>query len=666
MKISIAHKEESCLLGVILFIAALCLAKAKWDSIIITMAVYALFALPGYLLFRRSGLARIRPILYGVPCGFAITGFFVLIHVGIAGWNLYSLTSFYVLIVLAAYRWGGKAEDTGNDPAPEDPLRISPTIFFLTCLLVFVAFMPFYYMGVLTEHGYAYSGLFGHDFILRGVYSVALANNVPPDSYFFHGKQIQNFYLLGYILPATIYRIMDFNADIRKIMTIICLINIPIFSLLVYDAISDFIRHYKEKIDTKRIERIFFVVIFCYSYHWIFFLIKRCADSGNITWLKPITNQMGLISQSWLRNIVFEPQLVLALMIVILVVKIMRRRYTVARGVCLGVLFSAMAMSDIAVFFICITAYGIFIVYDFVTGRERAIVGDSCAVAAAGIIFVGILFFIGVFTIPEYSNHIILRPYSVIIIGLPLFIVLHYGFLPVTAVLGIVRRPRNGEGIFMIILMVVCLFYMLFVAETVNGNTFIRKGLYLLRLPVVLFSAYCLYGMARSRWSKIVYALLLVALPTVISDVYALADVNNRAYTTYVRKDEMAAALWVKDNTERDAVVQSAIDYPGYFDYSLTVSFGERPGALSHWKLAHVFYPNTSGIKERASRIRQIFSTDDGIERYRIIKGLGIDYLLIGKWEQKRYPGCRSRIDSDSAHYTKVYSNGGVNIYRVL
>jgi hypothetical protein len=665
MKTFIRRKNELSFFGTIIFVVALCLAKMELVQIISTLIIYGIFTFPGYLLLRRCGLSTMHAMIYGVPCGFAITGLFLLIHLGSIGWNFYLIAFFYLLIVLGLFLGIRKSKERETNHTDTQSLQISFTLLLVICLFVFVAFIPFYYMGVLTEHGYAYSGLFGHDFILRGTYSVALANSVPPDNYFFYGKQIQNFYLLGYILPAAVYRIIGFDGNIREILSVICLLNIPVFFLLVYDLIFDFIGYHK-KINIQKVEKVFSVVMFCYSYHWIFFFLKRFADSKNVGFLKTFTDKMGLISQSWLRNVIFEPQLVLALMMVILILKIMRRPYTVQRGFWLGVFFSAMAMSDIAIFFIFSTSYGLFLFYEFIKNRKLAIVCDSFALAIAGIAMVIIFFLLGILTSPEYSNQIILRPYTVVIIGLPVFLLLHLGFLPVTTITGILGRPRDRESILMIILLVVCLFFMFFVWETINGNTFIRKGLYLLRLPVLLFSVYYLYQMTKPRWSKIVYTLLLIALPTIISDVYALADVDNKTYTTYVSENEMQAAAWLKNNTERDVVVQSAIDYPGYFDYSLTVSFAERRGGLSHWKLAYVFYPNINALQERSTKIRKIFSTDSAMERYQIVKNLQINYLLVGNEEQKQYPGCQLKIGNDIVHFYKVYSNKSVKIYKVL
>jgi len=214
--------------------------------------------------------------------------------------------------------------------------------------------------------------------------------------------------------------------------------------------------------------------------------------------------------------------------------------------------------------------------------------------------------------------------------------------------------------------MAVSLLAMAFVTEALEGNVFLRKGLYLLTLPLFLAAGHYLYSATLKRGMVVMLACAFLAFPTVVTDIYALIDTNDETFTTYISRDEMAAAQWLRQNTPHDAVVQSRIDYPGHFDYSLTVCFGERRAALAHWKIAHVLYPNLQALKERAKEIKTIFMAEDKLERYNALKKLGINYIFIGTKERKSFPGCEFRIALDTAHFKRVFRNEEVGIYQSL
>jgi uncharacterized membrane protein len=216
--------------------------------------------------------------------------------------------------------------------------------------------------------------------------------------------------------------------------------------------------------------------------------------------------------------------------------------------------------------------------------------------------------------------------------------------------------------------LLIALFFMLFVTETLEGNVFLRKSIMVFRVPLFLLAASRLYSAFHGRVSAVTWGLLVLALPTLVTDTYATSDVHNRDATTYVSPAEMTAASWIKDHIERDAIVQSMVDYsaPGAIDFSLTVCFGERKSALGFWKMAYQRYPNKDAIVGRNHDIDAMFRSDDTVERYRLARALNIDYVLVGPREQARYPGAEARFAGDPAHFRRVYDSGEIRIYEVL
>jgi uncharacterized membrane protein len=111
--------------------------------------------------------------------------------------------------------------------------------------------------------------------------------------------------------------------------------------------------------------------------------------------------------------------------------------------------------------------------------------------------------------------------------------------------------------------------------------------------------------------------------------------------------------------------VQSLIDYPGPFEYSLTVCFGYRRAALGLWKMAYQRYPNRAALDERVREVKALYMTSSDDERTTLAKALDINYLYVGPLEQAKFPGITARMDADFLHFKSVYRYGQVSIYQV-
>jgi len=417
--------------------------------------------------------------------------------------------------------------------------------------------------------------------------------------------------------------------------------------------------------DSVRLSFIFVaLLLFSYSYHWVFFALTQVLDITTVTVLAHLSNQMSPVSTSWYKDFLFQPHLLLALMQVLVLMHLASGPLSRLRGAGLGLLLASLLLTDTIVFLIASSAFGIWIVLNR-KARNHIIEFSVMAVTAAAI--VALAFALRVFIVPEYSNKITLTPYVAVIVTLPAFLLLILGPLPVVGLLELKEKVKGfaEERRFLLILLLMSLFVMLFVTEELEGNVFLRKSLMILRLPLFILAASYLYTSSFNRIKKISLLLLMLASPTLVTDVYATSNIHNKQYTTYVTAEEMAAASWVKTHTEPDVVVQSLIEYTGVFDYSLTICFGERKAALGLWKMAYQRYPNKNEIAQRVHMIETVFSSDDAEERYRIVRALHIDYVLIGPRERARFPGAAARFVTDSVRFKQVYASDNVKIYQV-
>lgn len=664
-----ADSDNYLLIPVLLAIlAGAFLAEAR--TLFITILTFGLFALPGFIVFRSFTPSSARAAVYGVPLGYSLTSLLIITVVALRGWDISTIAVSYLLGVgaLAGLMFFRRARSpvstpTFNDAAmPRLPLIVALGIG----IMVLALYIPFDNAGGFTEKGYAFTGLFGHDFILRAVDSVALANSIPPDNYFFDGVKTANYYILWYTLPATIYNLLNKRAEVTSIVAIVSLLNVPIFAALVYYALATFVATVaKAPIAAVRLGGIFLLLfLFCYSYHWLFFLVTLFVDVTSSPVLEHLATQMGPVSTSWFKDFLFQPHSVLALMEFLVVMHLALLPAFRFRGICLGILLGSLLLTDTVIFLIASSAFGLWYISQ---KNARSYVPELCVVTATVAAIIALAFSLSIFGIPRYSNKIVVTPYLTAIAVLPALLLLCLGALPVLAALALKQRTWVGaeQRRLLLILLIVSLFFMLFITEVLEGNVFLRKSLMTLRLPLFILSAAYLYTSSLTRIRRIYLPLLALAAPTLLTDLYATSNNYDERYTMYVTTDEMAAAAWLRTHTKENAVVQSLVEYTGHFDYSLTICFGERKAAIGLWKMAYQRYPNKEEITRRVREIQTMFSTTNAEERANLVHALRIDYIYIGPHERARFPDVDARFATDPVHFRQAYASASVRVYRV-
>src|SRR5262249_31799621 len=149
-------------------------------------------------------------------------------------------------------------------------------------------------------------------------------NAIPSDNYFLNGFKTYNYYILWYIVPATIYNLLNKQAEITGVVSIVSLLNIPVSCALVYDALLGFVtKSEKRPLDVDRLSFVFVtLLLFAYSYHWVFFALTQIAQGATHPALARVLQQMGPVSTSWYKDLLFQPHSILALMQLLLLMRL--------------------------------------------------------------------------------------------------------------------------------------------------------------------------------------------------------------------------------------------------------------------------------------------------------------------------------------------------------
>jgi hypothetical protein len=641
-----------------------------WIADAATMAAavitFVAFALPGFIVFRRFVSTTVA-MVYGVPLGYSLTSLIIIAAVGLGGWSIPVIGCAYVLLLAAVYVIARVAHGGRGDLlSAQDGCDAELPLFVAIALATFVLLLsvPLAHAGSLTERGYAFAGLFGHDFILRATDSVTLAQSIPEDNFFFHGQKTKNYYILWYILPATIVNLLGKNADAAKIVASVSLISVPVFGMLVYFALESFVKATTQAAIASTRLAIIFSLLFacCYSYHWVFYGLTHFLDPAVYPAVDRISHLMGPVSTSWFKDFLFQSHSMLALMQLLAVMYLSLRTPLPLRGLWIGLLMGSMLLADTVVFLVIGSGFGVWYLFKVF---DRSKISELALMIGSAACVVALCLGIHAYGSAEYSNKIVFLPYTAAIVGLPLLLPLCLGAMPILPLLAWKQRAWHLERQtwLLIALLIASLFFMLCITEVLEGNVFLRKALTVARLPLLLLSGRYLYSILRPTLG--VSLLVLLAAPTLITDTYATSDTSDTRHVDYVSKEDMTAALWLRGHTERGAVVQSLIDYPGSFEYSLTVNFGYRRAALGLWKMAYQRYPNRAALDERVRQVEALYMTSSNDERITLAKALDINYLYVGPQEQAKFPGISARMDEDVLHFKPVYRSGQVSIYQV-
>ena len=325
-------------------------------TLVVTVFTLALFALPGFIMCTSRTTSRTRALIYGLPLGYTLTSLLIMVVVGVHGWDMWVIAGAYLFVVGALlvfqYRRGVPSGIFPVSVDGEQAIRLPLLAALAMGLMVLTLYVPLSQAGKLTVHGYAFTGLFGHDFILRAADSVAVANSIPSENYFFFGEKTYNYYLLWYVLPATVYNFLGKRMALTGIESILILLNVPIFGALIYYAVARLVRRITNaQVVSLRLGCIFLVLfVFSYSYHWLLFCATQFAHIAEVPVLGDLSARMGPTSTSWYKDFLFQPHCVLALMQLLLIMQLaLAPRLGLRSIILLGTLLGSILLTDTVV-----------------------------------------------------------------------------------------------------------------------------------------------------------------------------------------------------------------------------------------------------------------------------------------------------------------------------
>ena len=655
----------------LLSLALLSISIAGYPAILYSAFTLILFMLPGYFIapifFGTSPELRPARAIIGSVFGITISSYTAIVIGFRFGWNPKLITLAIVALSCVCAFFGRVFRNHVSLPIRTWTATDHAILAAIGIFLVLFSARAALHVGQLTSHGYAYTWLYGFDFVYRSDVIQSMTLHLPPDWSWMTGVPMR-MYLVGYAMPAFAYAAAGKAITIHSVLLLMTLFS----SFLLLACLYLFLRTLFPQ--TKVLLFALFAALVACSYYWVYDAAKAFLFGAN-----PGFRLYGSVSHHLHRILLVEPQAALTtslLLILLTVLALVRYRLSdyplaVFLGICLGVSFGVEAMQGL----MAIAWFGLFYLGRLLAGKSswRSEFGPFLATVVSCGLISGSFFVLGMYQ-PSTSH---LMPIGVnwwiVKFGIPYFLV-DLGPLLLLGVWGMVRWWRGAREDFgwpLLSLGAVVLLQVLFVLLRPAARM-ADRFLWLLLLP---FAAYLFRDLwtapARRRARALALALVLLAIPAFFTDIIFTSAVNNVPETYYVRPEDMQACQWIRQNLPETAVIQNDYNYFAGTDrglyMSLIASFAQRPQVLGWAANAAFVVDNGPALaRERRLDIEAALASRDVASLVTFTRRYSVDYLYVGPSEQSKYPQLLPLLRSDPAQFREVYSQRGVSLFHFL
>ena len=156
----------------------------------------------------------------------------------------------------------------------------------------------------------------------------------------------------------------------------------------------------------------------------------------------------------------------------------------------------------------------------------------------------------------------------------------------------------------------------------------------------------------------------LVALPTVLIDLYNTQDVWNRAmgpgfrWTVLVTPDEVKGLSWISEHTYMRARVQVEPTVRGRDTWAYVPAFAERRMSAG---LPISMIP-LAKYEKASEDIRTLYRSTSAAQAYELSVRHCVDYLVIGEPERAAYPHLQPLIDASTGLFAPAFRNDALAV----
>lgn len=643
------------------------------STLFIFILSFGLFLMPGLFLYRLSDPdSSIREqVVIGFPIGLGLSAFLSAFVGWLIGFHpLYSAT---LIIAFSAILWLIQKDRVQSGIPRTDHMEMGSPFLFLSAMIVSLIIISYTSFGAKTPQGYAFKDLYATDLLHHMSVFVQLPGGIPPANPYFSG-QPWHYYWISHLIPAFIYAVSGFSLVPKNIM----FLTSVSYALLFLSGLFFLITNYFQERRTVLLTMILSLFAYGYNYLYVLFMYgvsllpESLINRLHLQFLIRDLNgeKFTGYSHGWFRNFLVEPHDTLAISILFVLIILLKKEGTVIsdrtrsllKGLLLGMIFGFDAFIGV----IAICWYGFATLNEYFKAKITAFDYLHRMVWVALPIGAILVFLYLVKIISPGSSHLVLHPDLQMILLSPFYYLIDYGPLGILGAGGIYLLIKDHElnrYFLFVILAFVCLFFMFFVNLSPVGTTqMFRKAGMVIRIPLVLFSGVFLQHLFKrellKKWIPAVLLLIVIALPTPLVDMYRLSDW--KAGASFIKEEDLEAQQWIRKNLPGDSIIQ---DFP--LTTTPIVAFGERRVAIGDWEHAKSGGMMIEKISERFLEIKKLFQTEDPNVALQIARKFSIEYIYLNAYAREEFVKGSQKFDAHLNLFEKVYSQGGVSIYKV-
>jgi hypothetical protein len=266
-----------------------------------------------------------------------------------------------------------------------------------------------------------------------------------------------------------------------------------------------------------------------------------------------------------------------------------------------------------------------------------------------------------------------LNPQSVRSVLLATFLSIGPQLILCAAGAAIAIRGRMRSAWILGSLVLVCVVFYFFVDIRDHQNVYVgfRSG------HLLFMTATAIVGIVLNRVAELsvatqqramlaIGAVVILALPTTLIDIYNTQDISNRSpapsskMTLILTPEDLQALEWLKTQTPVDAIVQVDPEVRDTETWAYLPAFAERRMAVG---LPLGLVPLTK-YRQGSARMHQMYEVP-ALEAFEIAARNSIDYVVVGPPETGSHTGVNDRLRSIPDLMPVVFQNSTITIYRV-
>jgi len=649
-------------------------------GVIATLSALFLMAIPGVFigmaLFGWNIRRQPESVIFGVPLGLMLSGYVALMLGYLGHWSVSAIVPALLALAALAGLFAFRQRRSPLLPTLRSWKASDYSVLGLMGLTVlgFVA-IPFSRIGELSPFGHAYTWLFGFDFIARSAYAASITIGLPIDHIHMAGVPLQ-MYLVGYVLPAFSYSLCRQAVHMQAIL----LVAEVMLDLVFVSCLLAFWRLFAKSANALAATAV--IALIGYSYYgWT--VIAHCfaplLPPSLASWLEGQLT-FGRVSHLFQRLFMVEPQAIVALAVFLFVLTVVfsaDRRFGFALscvlGLAIGIEFGVDSWLGLtlAAWFAGVQLMRLWRHWD-----NHELWSQSLLVASiAGALWA--TFFLVRMVGFSSGSLVSIGPYWW---GLKFGIlqdVIEYGPMLPLGLLGLIalRRESRFRALSLGLIVAIAVVQDLFVG--IAQLPHFRMGNRLLPVVLLAGTAWLLeHGRLTPARKWLFRTAVVLAVPTLITDIVGASNVLDRHDTSYVSSVDLKACEWIRTHLPAAAIVQSRPDYVGDslvppsaqagLELSLIPMFALRRSALGEEYIARAMCAGCENmVKLREADLDTMFRSPSATEVLSMVAKYKIDYLYVGPFEQSRYPDFLGVL-SRSPRFNQVYDEDSVHIFRIV